>query len=345
MWLDFQNRGILGWDNRATLGILGWDNRATLRILGWDHRATSLGAGRSKLDLARASIVLFSVWLVILPQTLYAADRVWLEPPRPTSTQSRWYPRAIATRSGTVVALDAQQLRWLPAGSETEVLIAAHRVVWAEPELASELESEAIGLFVDGKYAESLSRLPGILQQRPPVWRQQWLTMMASIAAWKSGRSRISLELVSQLDRRPLPPLAIAWLPVAWTNGTQGPDAVAAAENRLSDPSPAVQLVSASWLLSSADRSRAVAVLNQLRSGQREEIAQLAEVLLWRTATPPQVAESATQWQNKLDALPIVLQTGPTKTLVDKFRSAGRTEAADRLEWSLELTPIHSHFP
>jgi hypothetical protein len=276
---------------------------------------------------------------------LSAADRVWLEPPRPTSSQSRWYPRAIESRSGTVVALDARQLRLRPAASETETLIAAHRVIWAEPETASELESEAIQLFVDGKHAESLSRLPSILEQRPPVWRQQWLTMMAAVAAWKSGRSGISLELVSQLDRRPLPPLAIAWLPVAWKNGAQRPDAVTAAKQRLSDPSPAVQLVAASWLLSSPDRNRTVAVLNHLQSGQRVEIAQLAEVLLWRAATPPHVIQSATEWQTKLEALPMVLQVGPTKTLIDKLRSAGQTEAADRLQWSLDLTPIHPHFP
>ena len=48
---------------------------------------------------------------------------------------------------------------------------------------------------------ESLTKLPDVLKERPPVWRQQWITMLASVAAWKSGRSKICLELVSQLDR------------------------------------------------------------------------------------------------------------------------------------------------
>jgi hypothetical protein len=167
--------------------------------------------------------------------------------------------------------------------------------------------------------------------------------MLAANAAWKSGRGKIALELVSQLDLRPLPPVAVAWLPVAWRGGVQPPEAVSEAKNRLSDPSPAVQLVAASWLLSSSDRSRAAAVLHRLQTHDRREIAQLAAVLLWRIATPPTVIESVESWRTKIDTLPMVLQVGPTKTLIDKLKSAGQTEPARRLQWSLDLTPIHPH--
>ena len=56
------------------------------------------------------------------------------------------------------------------------------------------------------------------------------------------------------------------------------------------------------------------------------------------------VMESVDQWQARLLDLPMVWQVGPTKTLVDKLRSAGQTDAASRLQWSLDLTPIHPHF-
>jgi len=272
-----------------------------------------------------------------------AADRVWLEPPRPTSSQSDWYPRAIEILSGKVVDFDAKQLRCVVAGDEEVTVIAASRVLWIEPDEVSELEAEAIQLFADGSFAQSLSKLPGVLQQRPPVWRQQWITMLSANAAWKGGRSKIALELVSQLDRRPLPPMALAWLPLAWRGGVQSAEAVSAAKNRLSDPSVAVQLVAASWLLSSPDRNQATAVLKQLEVQQPAEIAALAEILLWRTATPPQVIQSASDWQSQLDRLPMVLQTGPTMTLIDKLQSAGQTDAADHLQWSLDLTPIQPY--
>ena len=269
------------------------------------------------------------------------ADRVWLEPQRPTSTQSNWYPRAIEIRSGEVLEFDAKQLRLLLTGDEAETTVAASRVLWIEPGNISELEVEAIRLFVAGEHAQSLATLPSVLKQRPPVWRQQWITMLAACAAWKSGRSKIALELVAQLDRRSLPPIAIAWLPVAWQNGPQPADAVIEAKNRLADLSAAVQLVAASWLLSSPARNQASAVLTKLQTQDRADIARLAEILLWRTATPPQVIESAESWQSKVDALPMVLQIGPMGTLIEKLRSAGQSDAAERLQWSLDLTPIH----
>jgi hypothetical protein len=290
-----------------------------------------------------ASATLFC--FLIAPATRFAGgeDRVWLEPPRPTSTQSDWYPRAIEKLSGKVIDFDAKQLRFLRSGDEAETVIAARRVLWIDSENASDLEAEAIEHFVKKRYRESLSKLPGILQQRPPVWRQQWITMLAANAAWKSGRGKISLELVSQLDRRPLPPIAVAWLPVAWRGGVQPPDALSEAKNRLSDPSPAVRLVAASWLLSSPDRNQAASVLKQLQTDDRPQIAQLAEVLLWRMATPPTVIQSVASWRTKIDALPMVLQVGPTKTMIDKLRSAGQSELANRLQWSLDLTPIHPY--
>ncbi len=276
--------------------------------------------------------------------TAQTADRVWLEPLRPTSVQSDWYPRAIEIRSGEVLEFNASELRLLVAGDEAVTTVAASRVLWIEPGNISELEVEAIKLFVAGEHAQSLAKLPSVLKQRPPVWRQQWITMLAACAAWKSGRSKIALELVSQLDRRPLPPIALAWLPVAWQNGAQTADAMTEAKNRLADSSAAVQLVAASWLLSSSpDRNQASAVLKKLQTQDRADIARLAEILLWRTATPPQVIESAESWQSKVDALPMVLQIGPTETLIDKLRSASQSDAADRLQWSLELTPIHPH--
>jgi hypothetical protein len=282
-----------------------------------------------------------------------ADDQVWLEPPRPTASQSDWYPRAIQRLSGTVVAMDHQQLRFLRSGDEAETVVASRRVIWIEPGSVSSLESEAIELFRQRQYGESLLKLPEILKQRPPVWRQQWITMLAANAAWQSGRSKIALELVSQLDRRPLPLMAIAWLPVAWRGGVQPIDAVTEAKTRLADPSPAVQLVAASWLLGSANRSQATAVLRRLSAAgtsddqsatlQRRELGRLAEILRWQAATPPQVIQSADQWQTQIDALPMVLQVGPTQTLIHKLRSAGQSDAANRLQWSLDLVPIHPH--
>ncbi len=272
------------------------------------------------------------------------ADQIWIEPPRPTSTQSDWYPRAIETQSGTVLQFDSEQLRFQPSGDAEEKVIAAARVLWIEPDQVTDVEADALRLFASGEYSSSLLKLPEILAAKPPVWRQQWITMTAAVAAWKSGRADISLELVSQLDRRPLPPVAIAWLPIAWTNRPQAANVVDAANSRLADPSPVVRLVAASWLLSSPQRSQAIAALKQLEAQDRKEIARFARILSWRAASPPEVVELSSGWEAAIDSLPMVWQTGPLTLLIDKLRSANQLEAANRLRWSLELTPIHPHY-
>ncbi|MGI9469926.1 MAG: hypothetical protein ACR2NZ_00240 [Rubripirellula sp.] len=271
-------------------------------------------------------------------------DRVWIQPPRPTSTESDWYPRSIEVREGRVILFDGKQLRVICTGDEAETVIASGRVIWIEPDPVSDLEQEAVDLFEQGEHAASLLRLPDILKQRPPVWRQQRITMLSAVNAWLSGRASIALELVGQLDRRPLPLAVVAWLPIAWENGALSTETLEAAKNRLEDPSPAVRLVAASWLLSASDRNQAITTLKSLEQHPRVEIARLAEVLLWRITAPPQVADLATQWQARLDALPMALQTGPTKTVINKLRAAGQSERADQLKWSLEVTPIQPSF-
>ncbi len=272
------------------------------------------------------------------------SDRIWIDPQRPTKTESDWYPRAIRQQLGTIISLDRDHLRLIFQGDEAESRIAASRVLWIEPGASSEKESAALRQFAKGDYAQSLKPLLDVLDERPPVWRQQWISMLAAYAAWQSSRAAISLELVEQLDQRPLAPLTLAWLPIAWRGGAREPAAIEAATARLADPSPAVQLVAASWLLSSPERSRAAAVLQQLSTrNERPWIARLAETLLWRVATPPQVNQSRGDWQQKLNALPMVLQVGPTITLMEKLRSAGQTESARQLELSLKLTPPLPH--
>lgn len=272
------------------------------------------------------------------------ADQFWIEPQRATSAQSDWYASGIERRTGNVVSFDSDRFQYQPSGSTDEVLIASARVLWIDPDPISESEQEAMRLLAAGDYSASLQKLPEILRAKPPVWRQQWITMTAAVAAWKSGRPDIALELVSQLDQRPLPPIAIAWLPIAWTNRPQDANVIRAATSRLADASPAARLVSASWLLSSPKRSEAMAALKQLESQDRKEIAKLARILSWRAATPPEVLQSHKQWESAIDSLPMVWQTGPLTLLVDKLRSANQQEAVDRLRWSLELTPIHPHY-
>ena len=273
-----------------------------------------------------------------------SSDLIWLQPPPRSSAESHWYPRAIERKRGRIVELDNQTLHFdeTAADSPPEI-IPAQRLIWVTPGNVSPGESEALQLFYRGEYEAAVRPLIIAVGKRPPVWRQQQLSMAAAQAAWRSGRSAAAIELVSQLDRRPLSPLALAWLPVAW-NSTRQPAAVAAsAEARLTNPSAVVRLVAASWLLTS-QRGRASQILQNLTAdAERPMVALLAEAVLWRTASPPEVEAMHPQWLEKLDRLPIVLQVGPSIALIEKLQAAGIRSEAERLRLSFTLTPPHPH--
>jgi hypothetical protein len=279
--------------------------------------------------------------------------QIWLSPPKPTSTTSRWFPQPIEIVDGRVMEFNAKQLTYTSTDRNDQITVSADRVLWVEPAKIPEDESTMIRLFEKGAFGQSLSQLPDVLKARPPVWRQQWLTMVSACAAHRSGRATIAFDLVQQLDRRPLPPMVIGWLPIQWTRLPIGRNDARAsgianqeAGKRINDESLLVQLVAASWMLTSPDRSLAIDKLQSLtRNRKRRDVALLAQVLLWTTKPPAEVIESESKWLAQLESLPMVMQTGPSIALQQKLRDAGQLDSANRLSWSNQMTPIHQLFP
>ena len=56
-----------------------------------------------------SAFLLIVVCSVTYTDWIRAADRIWLEPARPTVGQGDWYPRSIESFTGSVVAFDAEQ--------------------------------------------------------------------------------------------------------------------------------------------------------------------------------------------------------------------------------------------
>jgi hypothetical protein len=272
-------------------------------------------------------------------------DQVWLAPPQRTQTTSDWYPQAIEILAGRVIDLDAKHLQFLSTDDDSDIIVAAERVLWIEPAEVPEGQRTMIALFENGEFGKSLAHLPDVLKARPPVWRQQWLTMMSACAAQFSDRPNIALELVDQLDRRPLPPLVIAWLPIHWDGAPPSQAMLDEASRRIDDDSSLVQVVVASWLLSSPQRQVAIDRLRSLtQNSDRMHVARLAQVLLWTTQPPSKVIESEFKWLAQIESLPMVLQPGPSMALQRKLRTAGQLDSANRLRWSNQLTPINQRW-
>jgi hypothetical protein len=303
-------------------------------------------------------LVLLFVFLVITQTSLAPSlaqtpsvqsqpDRVRLAPGIESKSPSkqRWYPRPVTTQIGKVVQLDANQLSIILAGQVTPTRFASERVLGIELSTIPEDQAAAIESFNQGNFTAAL---PGLIRSiserdrsdRPPVWRQQWLSMLAAQAAMRSGRGDVALELVAKLDARPLSAMILGILPIDWT-GTlvTDNDMFDSAVRRAKSDSLAVKLVAASWLLRSPTyRSAAESAIRRLAAQQdRKRISSLAAQLVWRTKTPPELQAQLAQWEDQIDELPMALQTGPMVSLRHHAQRAGIKDAARKWELAIEL--------
>lgn len=273
-------------------------------------------------------------------------DTVWLEPATVQREQTPFSPRSLVRRQGTIDALDDQTLVFSSTGEGGTVQIASSRVIWAEPGFDDPETLQAVARFRSGQFKESISPLLEAITRGPSVWRAQWLSMHLWQAAYRSERYPAVLELVEQIDARPLPALLIGGLPIHWADGRLPPAAVEAANRALAKPSssPATRLVAASWLLGQSADTSAVRVVETLAE-QRERplLAAIAETLSWRKATPPNLQEHRDRWKSRLSELPLTLYPGPAVLLAHRLEAVGDREQALELFLSVAITPPRPH--
>ncbi|MEC8474343.1 MAG: hypothetical protein VXZ38_06835 [Planctomycetota bacterium] len=268
------------------------------------------------------------------------ASTIWLAPSPSEPRDTSWYPAEIQKQQGQVVQFDQDAIVIIDPKTSRSRRFASSRVLWIEADDQTDREKKIRSLFEERRDSDVLSGLSDVLNERPPVWRQQWLTMVAAVSAWRTKRGNVALELINQLDQRPLPLMTLAWLPIAWTNQVTVEPLVADALDRLSDSSPMVQLIASSWLLSSVHRNVASEKIKELITSERKEVAQLASALLWRVATPEQVKKSAGDWRKEIERMPLMLQSGPLVLLKSKLESSGEATAAEHLQWSIDVAPL-----
>ena len=248
----------------------------------------------------------------VVTSVMANADTVTLIPPR--GDDDGWYARPTRTISGAITRFDDRVC---------EIDGVRHRaidVLHAEPDA---ITPEAATVLTDP--ADPVRELMIALEQRPPVWWQQILTAHAADDLMRIGRRREAYELIRQLDARPLPPLVVTRLPVAWSSDdatdTHADDAAG-----LTSESPLVRLVAASRLSDHPSH----------RSDARRSLAELAGPGA-RPIERPMIRSAARAVQIRIvDATPLRNDPGRVVTAVDRFpvllRPAAAASAADALE-------------
>ncbi len=304
-------------------------------------------------------IAVFTVFASSIVAAVYSADptavaavadptdRVWIEPPSMKDAGEAFSPRAIIQRTGVVQNFDESGMGFVVDGETTTVQVAATRVIWVEPGFSAPETIAALKQFHAKEYTASISPLLESVSRDSRVWRAQWLSMHLWQAAFQAQRYPAALELVNQIDARPLPPMILGGLPIHWLGGRLPPAAITAAEKILAnnDSLAATKLVAASWLLGQTkdgqtNDGQATAVLQSLsEQKERAALAQIAAILLWRKTPPPEVRVNSRRWRDQLSKMPLTLSLGPTAMVADRLEAAGAADESLELFLSVGMTP------
>lgn len=282
--------------------------------------------------------------VALLAIPVNAQHRIQLEPSKPTSDsadRATWFPKPLQTYSGTIDQIDERQISILVSGQSVPERFAIERLIHAELTSVPESQKTAIDAFKEKRFTESLTGLIECVSQpdpdqRPPVWRQQWLSMLASQAAMRSGRGEIALELVKQLDARPMPSFVMGLLPVDW-NGSTDPNLFDSATKMAASESLAVKLVAASWLLRSPKYRPAaeVALARLAKQNEHPAVAMIASQLLWQSKSPTEIRDEWSNWKSQWEKLPMALQAGPLISMLVTAKRLGMSDEAKELELCL----------
>lgn len=118
-------------------------------------------------------------------------------------------------------------------------------------------------------------------------------------------------------------------MPLAWKTGEPDVNLHKAATVWLGQTdSPYAQLMAASFLLSAAERTQAIAALERLKNSAPAALALLAEMQLWRTEPPGQDADKLVARRKQIERLPPAVQSGPRLLLADALARTDQPEQA-----------------
>lgn len=219
----------------------------------------------------------------------------------------------------------------LPDGREQK--IPGQRVLRVQTQY-SPVHQEAERRFHQGQFAEALALYRKALQEAERRWVRRQILARMVVCYEDTGQAALAGEtflLLVQSD-----PHTPYWevIPLAWVPAV--PDAALQRQARqwlAQDPqkTPAAVLLGASYLLSSSERTEALARLQRLVHHPEERIALLALAQTWRCAMHPEPAQLET-WEQTIQKLPPTLRAGPYYVLARAWAQSGQWEEA-ALAW------------
>lgn len=140
-----------------------------------------------------------------------------------------------------------------------------------------------------------------------------------------------AVEFLKMAEAEPdMPDETFACIPLAW-KPSMGDSVTAAKLEELGKTyrSPLVQLLTASYMLSTAERSQGTLMLRTLVKNKDIRLATLAETQLWRAEERKSIQdETLEKWELVLARIPLKLSGGPAYVLAEKYAQLEKYDEA-----------------
>ncbi len=231
------------------------------------------------------------ILLLLLASDLSAEDIVTIR----TGAAGRESTRRLF---GVVVESKGDKLTMLRNGREES--FAASKVL--------RLETKYGDLHVAGKrqfeaknYSAALASLRQAVEQDDRNWVRRDILAMLVACRYNLGQTDVACETFRIVYGSDKTTPHLRYIPLAWKSERATPALQQRAQGWLdSTDNAAARLMAASWLLSGAQRSRSMEVLDSLTADDDVRIAQLARAQLWRTKLVTSGEQDAAMWADAI---------------------------------------------
>ncbi|RCS40734.1 hypothetical protein DTL42_25570 [Bremerella cremea] len=220
-----------------------------------------------------------------------ADDVVTLYPRSPDDTPTQVY--------GTIVDYTGQSLVLQKPTGQSSIPTAKVQAVRTD---YGPSYLEGLKLLAASRSNEAVRTLEAAAAAESRPWVRREIMAQAVIALQNSGRIVEAGNTFLKIVEDDPQTIHLDALPLAWFVLPPDFERDRAARTWLEMPSPYAQLLGASWLLGTSDRSKAIEVLGTLRRNKLPAIALLAEAQLWQTKIVTATPDDVAQWERQLAA-------------------------------------------
>jgi tetratricopeptide (TPR) repeat protein len=218
--------------------------------------------------------------------------------------------RGRARIPGVIVEYTGKELTLRQAGGRDSA-IPADRVVAIESQWQQQ-HSAGDAQFDAGEFAKALDLYRVAVRDEQRTWARRQILARVVWCYHNLGQIEAAGATFLIILRSDPTTQYFDAIPLSWTTGQPSPALEREAKTWLADEtlSPAA-LMGASWLLSTPDRSAAMAKLQRLTTDADPRVAQLAEAQLWRTKIVTSTPQEVAGWQQQVERIPSELRAGP----------------------------------